>query len=108
MARLLMISKYCRSRIGFALASVKVDRNETPSIGFCVTPSTILGVGNWAAASIVGRTSIKWANWVRVPPVSLIFAGQETTIGLREPPKCDATCFTHWKGALPAQAQPTG
>ena len=34
--------------------------------------------------------------------------GQWTTIGLRVPPKCDATCLVHWKGASIAHAQPTG
>ena len=27
---------------------------------------------------------------------------------LREPPKCEATCFIHWKGVSSAQAQPAG
>ena len=31
--------------------------------------------------------------------------GQETTIGLRVPPRCEATCLPHWNGVLPAQAQ---
>jgi len=26
---------------------------------------------------------------------------------LREPPKCEATCFIHWNGASSAQAQAT-
>jgi hypothetical protein len=38
----------------------------------------------------------------------LIFAGHTTTIGLCDPLKCDATCLTHWNGALPAHAQPSG
>lgn len=28
--------------------------------------------------------------------------------GLRVPPKCEATCFIHWKGDDPAQHHPTG
>ena len=35
-------------------------------------------------------------------------AGQVMTIGLRVPPRWEATCLTHWNGVLPAQAQPTG
>ena len=35
-------------------------------------------------------------------------AGQETTSGLRVPPKCEATCLPHWNGVFIAQAQPTG
>ncbi|GEM_PF-6093113 len=27
-------------------------------------------------------------------------------IGFRVPPKCDATCFVHWNGVLPACAPP--
>ena len=34
--------------------------------------------------------------------------GQWTTIALRVPPKCEATCLVHWKGVFTAQAQPTG
>ena len=34
--------------------------------------------------------------------------GQEITIGLRVPPRCDATCLVHWNGVLAASAQPTG
>ena len=42
-------------------------------------------------------------------PVALdleIRRGHETTIGFRVPPRCDATCFPHWNGVLPAHAQP--
>src|SRR5262245_5914531 len=34
--------------------------------------------------------------------------GQLITIGLRVPPKCDATCLVHWNGVSAAIAQPTG
>ena len=54
---------------------------------------------------MVGATSMTWVNCVRRPPLSLIRLGQETTIGLRVPPKCEATCLPHWNGVLPAQAQ---
>ncbi len=36
----------------------------------------------------------------------LIFAGQRTAIGLRVPPKCDASSLVPLYGVLPAQAQP--
>src|SRR5882724_13710380 len=45
-------------------------------------------------------------NWLRSPPLSLIFAGQETIIGFRVPPKCDATCFVHWNGVSIAMDTP--
>ena len=53
-------------------------------------------------------TSTTWWNWLRNPPLSLIFAGQETIIGLRVPPKCEATCLVHWNGVFIAQAQAAG
>jgi hypothetical protein len=52
--------------------------------------------------------SITWWNCDRSPPVSLIRAGHELPMGLRVPPKCDATCFIYWNGDDPAQAQGTG
>ena len=33
-------------------------------------------------------------------------AGHEIAIGLRVPPKCDATSLVWWNGVLPAHAQP--
>ncbi len=57
---------------------------------------------------MVGTTSIRWVNACRGASSGSIRAGQLTTIGLRVPPRCEATCFTHWKGVLPAQAQPNG
>ena len=70
-------------------------------------PLTIVGSGSPAASSTVGATSITWWNCERTSPWAfLIRAGQWTTIGLRVPPKCDATCFVHWNGVLPACAQP--
>ncbi len=49
--------------------------------------------------------SMQWVNWEHSAPASLIRAGQETTMPLRVPPRCEATCLPHWKGALPAHAQ---
>ena len=49
--------------------------------------------------------SMTWVNWLRSPPSSAIRAGQLTTIGLRVPPRCEATCLPHWNGLLPAHAQ---
>ena len=80
----------------------------TPSIGFCATPFTDGGSGTPAASRMVGTMSMTWWNWVRRPPASLMRAGQETTIGLRVPPKWDATCLPHWNGVFIAHAQPTG
>ena len=49
--------------------------------------------------------SMQWVNCDRSPPASLIRCGQETTIGLRVPPRWEATCLPHWNGVLPAHAQ---
>ena len=92
----------CRSA---AFASSKLYRKLVPSIGFCAIPSTTLGSGMPAASRIVGPTSMQWVNWERKPPASVIRSGQETTMPLRVPPRCEATCLPHWNGALPAQAQ---
>ncbi len=54
---------------------------------------------------IVGPMSITWVKWLRRAPPSLTCSGQWTTIGLRVPPRCEATCFPHLNGALPAHAQ---
>ena len=77
-------------------------------MGFCLTPSTDFGAGIFDASSTVGMTSMTCVNCVRMLPGSLMPLGQVITIGLRVPPKCEATCLTHCNGALPAQAQPTG
>jgi hypothetical protein len=53
---------------------------------------------------MVGPTSITWLKCGRTAPWSRIRAGQWTTAGLRVPPRWEATCLPHWKGALPAQA----
>jgi hypothetical protein len=45
---------------------------------------------------MVGATSMMWWNCERRPPLSAIRFGQLITIGLRVPPKCDASCLVHW------------
>ncbi len=80
----------------------------TPSIGFCGTPLMLVGAGTPAASRMVGAMSMTWWNWVRMPPLSLIRAGQEMTRPLRVPPKCEATCLVHWNGVSMAWAQPIG
>src|SRR4029078_13071701 len=40
-----------------------------------------------------------------MPPLSLIWPGQEIAMPCLVPPKWDGTCFTHLKGVLIAQAQ---
>ena len=52
--------------------------------------------------------SITWRNWERMPPLSLILAGQEMTSGFRVPPKWLATCLVHWNGVFIACAQALG
>ena len=68
----------------------------TPSIGLCATPLIIAGCGSPAASRIVGTMSITWWNWLRMPPASLMRAGQAIAMPLRVPPKCDATSLVHW------------
>ncbi len=75
-------------------------------MGRCFTPFTILGCGSFAASSTVGATSTTWWNWLRISPLALMPLGQWSTMPLRVPPKWLATCLVHWKGVLPAQAQP--
>jgi len=43
----------------------------------------------------VGTMSITWWNCQRMPPLSVIRAGQEIAMPLRVPPKKEGTCFTH-------------
>jgi hypothetical protein len=45
---------------------------------------------------------------VRMPPLSLMRAGQEITMPLRVPPKCEAIYLVHWNGVSIAWAQPIG
>ena len=80
----------------------------TPSIGRCGTPFTDAGSLMPTTSSSVGAMSITWWNWNLSAPASRMRSGQETTMPLRVPPKCDAICFVHWNGVSPAQAQPTG
>ena len=47
-----------------------------------------------------------WWNCGRGVASGLIFAGHDTAIGLRVPPKCAATSLVDLYGVLPAQAQP--
>ena len=48
-----------------------------------------------------------WWNCVRTSPRAAIRAGQWTTMPLRVPPQCEATCLVHWYGVSIAWAQPT-
>ena len=44
-------------------------------------------------------------NWVRGVASGVIFAGQRIAIGLRVPPRCEASSFSPLYGVLPAHAQ---
>ena len=77
-----------------------------PSIGACSIPSTIFGAGMPVASRIVGTTSITCMNWSRWPPLSVIFAGQDTTIFCRIPPSREAFCLNQSNGVSKAQDQP--
>ena len=70
-------------------------------------PFTESGSGIPAASRIVGATSMTWLNCERISPFALMPFGQWTTVPLRVPPQCDATCLVHWYGVFIACAQPT-
>src|SRR4051794_33359403 len=55
---------------------------------------------------MVGTTSLQWWNWVRGVASGVILAGQRTTMGLRVPPKCEASSLVPLYGVLPAHPQP--
>ena len=75
-----------------------------PAIGACGMPSTVFGTGIPATSRIVGPMSLTCVNWARTSPSALIPPGQCTTMGLRVPPRWEATCLPHWNGVFPAQA----
>ncbi|MNP66638.1 hypothetical protein D3C76_1623690 [compost metagenome] len=77
-------------------------------MGFCAMPLTVVGSLICAASRMVGTISLTWLNWLRNPPRSVIPFGHVITIGLRVPPRCDATVFVHLNGVSIAHAQPTG
>ncbi len=79
----------------------------TPSIGFCLMPSTISGALTPVASRIVGTMSMTWWNWVRMPPASLMRFGHEIAMPWRVPPKCEATCLVHLNGVSNAHDQAT-
>src|SRR5262245_5340248 len=109
MPRLANISKYWVTRFDDALAFAlsNVYTMLTPSMGFCLIPSTISGAAMPAASRIVGTMSMTWWNWVRMPPTSLMWLGHEIAMPCRVPPKCEATCLTHLKGVSNAHAHGT-
>ena len=78
-----------------------------PCNGICWMPLTNDGAGRPAASRIVGAMSITWVNWVRISPLASKPLGQCTTVPLRVPPQCDATCLVHWYGVFMAWAHPT-
>src|SRR5829696_297214 len=49
-----------------------------PWRGCCWTLLTMVGSGSPATSSTVGATSMTWWNWLRVSPLTWIFAGQWT------------------------------
>src|SRR5260370_37358084 len=109
MPRLAIISKYCVLRVegALALALSKVYAMLTASIGFCVIPLTVSGALMPVASGIVGTMSMMWWNWWRMPPASLMRAGQEIASPCRAPPQCDAICLVHLNGVANAQDQAT-
>ena len=68
---------------------------------------TKVGSGIPMTSSTVAATSITWWNWLRTSPLASNPLGQWTTVPLRVPPKCEATCLVHWYGVHMACAQPT-
>jgi hypothetical protein len=70
-------------------------------------PSTDTGAGMPVTSNSVGTMSMTWWNCQRMPPLSVIRAGQETAMPWRVPPKNDGTCFVHLYGVSNAQAHGT-
>ena len=77
-------------------------------MGFCATPLMLVGARARRRPRMVGMMSMTEENCVRRLPLSLMRAGQEMTMPLRVPPKCEAICLVHWNGVSMACAQPTG
>ena len=75
----------------------------TPSIGFCSRPSTTFGAGMPVASRMVGTMSMTWWNCQRMPPLSLMRAGQEMAMPCLVPPKCEATSLVQENGVSKAQ-----
>lgn len=105
MPRLPNISKYWVVWRSSAPASSSVYRKLVPSIGSCSMPSTASGSGIPAASRIVGATSMTCVNCERVSVLGFIRAGHASTIGLRVPPRCAASCLPHRNGEFSACAQ---
>src|SRR5512136_134422 len=108
MARSANISKYWVVCVdgAFALLASNVYIMLTPSIGLCLMPSTTSGCLMCAASRMVGTTSMTWWNWVRMPPLSLMTAGQDMAMPWRVPPKWETICLVQENGVSNAQAQP--
>src|SRR5215510_9570415 len=104
-----IISKYCVVCVegAFAFFASNVYVMLTPSIGFCGMPSTMSGALMPVASRIVGTISMRWWNWLRMPPLSLITFGQEIAMPWRVPPKCDATCLVQENDVSNAQVHGT-
>ena len=79
----------------------------TPSMGFWPMPLTETGAGRPVASRTVGTMSMKWWNWLRMPPASLILFGHAMHMPCLVPPKCEAICLVHLNGVSNAQVQPT-
>ena len=58
----------------------------TPSIGFWSMPLTRVGSGTPAHSRMVGATSMRWWNCRRMPPWSVMRAGQDMTAAVLQPP----------------------
>ncbi len=102
-----IISKYWSRRTSGASGSPNVGSIDSPSIGCCVTPSTVAGGAMPAASSTVANTSTAWQNCGRTLPGPVTRSPQRTTSGVRTPPS-HAYRFHRRNGALPAHAQPNG
>ncbi|OQB99532.1 MAG: hypothetical protein BWX79_03109 [Alphaproteobacteria bacterium ADurb.Bin100] len=69
-------------------------------------PSTASGALMPAASRMVGTTSMTCTNCSRSAPLSLMRAGQDTTMFWFTPPNAEAFCLNHEKGVSKAQDQP--
>ena len=79
----------------------------TPSIGFCLMPSTMSGALNPGGFED-RRHDVDDMVELRADAAGvLMWPGQEITIPCRVPPKCEAICLVHLNGVSNAQDHAT-
>jgi len=71
----------------------------------CATHATLAGSAMPAPRGLVGNDVVPaWPNCGAQAAAVADALGQASTMGLRVPPRCEATCLVHWNGAFVPQA----